>query len=217
MNYSYKILDNKIFNVIKELIKNVAIALCIVLAGCLILVYVFGFRPYKVLTPSMTPVLGVNDMVIVKSQKEYKVGDILTFSQSGAFDKVTHRLVAIAEDNQGVKWFICHGDATQSVNPENGSNTANWRDDVAYLETLTNEDLLTANDNDSTNNKLQNVQYVKASQIEGKVVNSLDNWGLYINEIANHKLLLIGMIIAIWCVTETVQNEIDMKRALRLL
>lgn len=225
MNYSDKILENKVFNLTKQLIFNIAVALCIILGVCLILVYGFGFTPYCVLTGSMSPDIQAGAMVVVKSQKEYKVGDVLTFKNEGSpLDKVTHRLVAIATDADGVTWYIAHGDATQSANINNGSNIASWEDDVAYLETLTNEELLTGDkfsgakfENASTEVKVQNVQYILKSKIEGKVVTSINSWGTYVNEIANHKLLLIGMIIGIWCVTETVQNEVDMKRALRLL
>ncbi len=214
MNYSDQILESKIFNIIKQLIKNVAIAICIILGACLILVYVFGFRPYQVLTDSMTPVFGENDMVIVKSQKEYKVGDVLTFVQKGAFKKVTHRLVWIMEKDNGDTLYVCHGDANNytAYNSDGTKNDDakfdNWQDYTDHLATLTDEQI---EDIGIT------VQLVKESQIEGKVVTHLENWGVYVNEIANHKLLLIGMIIAVWCVTETIQNEIDMKRVLRLI
>ena len=53
--------------------------------------------------------------------------------------------------------------------------------------------------------------------IEGKVVASLKNWGSYFNFVSEHKLLIIAIIVSIWCVSATAQNEIEMKKSRRLL
>lgn len=215
MNYNDKILESKIFNIFKQLIKNIAIAVCIILGSFLILVYIFGFRPYEVETNSMYPIFVENDMVVVKAQKDYKVGDIITFNQSGLYDKVTHRIVHVLEENNGNKIYVCHGDAVDYTVYDNlgnkdiiDRNNYSWQEYAEHLSTLTNEQI---------NNIGITVQSVAESQVEGKVVMHMDKWGAYVNEIARHKFLLIGIIIGVWCVTETIQNELDMKRALRLI
>ena len=209
MNYNDTILDNKEFNIFKQLICYIAVALCIILAGCLVIVYGFGYKPYKVLTGSMAPIFVEDDIVVVKAKDEYKVGDILTFKQGNSL--VTHRLVAIATKTTGEKVYLCHGDAVDSANPNWESYSAPWEKDVEYLKTLTNEELL----NDTT--KTVECQRISEAQIVGKVVTHIDDWGKYIDFISVHKFLIIGLIIGIWCVIETIQNEIWMKKTMRLL
>ena len=83
MNYSDEILENKSFNFFKQLMYNIVVAICIILAVCLILVYGFKFRPYEVLSNSQAPYFTVGDMVIVKGQDSYEVGDIIKFDHNG--------------------------------------------------------------------------------------------------------------------------------------
>lgn len=82
--------------------------------------------------------------------------------------------------------------------------------------------------NDLTSEDLENMTWEEISQdisiqrvtlpkIEGKVVASFDNWGSYFNFIGDHKLLIIAIIVSIWCVSATVQNEIEFKRDRRIL
>lgn len=94
---------NKIF---KTLIRALSVILTVIL--CLILIiniysifsrYVlkekhpvlFGWSNAVVITGSMEPTINVNDMIIIKKQKEYHVGDIVTFNHEG--DVVTHRII----------------------------------------------------------------------------------------------------------------------------
>ena len=67
MNYSDQILENKAFNFFKQLTYNIALALCIMLVGVLVMVYGFGFKLYEVLSPSQAPYFTTGDMVIVKA------------------------------------------------------------------------------------------------------------------------------------------------------
>lgn len=190
MNYSDEILENKAFNFFKLLMYNIVLAICIILVVCLVLVYGFKFRPYEVLSDSMAPTFTTGDLVVVKAQDEYKVGDVLKFDYQGI--PTTHRLLEIREvDN--TSYYLCHGDNVNDLTTED-VNAMTWEEIV-----------------DDTS-----VQRIKIDQIEGKVVTSFNNWGTYFNFIGDHKLLLIAIILSIWCVSATVQNEIDYKKDRRL-
>lgn len=208
MNYNDQILENKAFNFFKQLMYNIALAICIMLVGVLIMVYGFKIRLYEVLSDSQAPYFVKGDMVVVKPQKEYKVGDIVKFDTSIS---VTHRLIAIVEDG-GTDYYICHGDNVQSVDKTKGTDTANWKDDSAYIQAMIDEgknlDYIKAN--------TQNVQIVTLNQIEGTVITHIDNYGTYFQFIKDHSMLLIALVAGIWCISSTVQNEIDIKRCRRL-
>lgn len=209
MNYNDQILENKPFNFFKQLVYNLALAICIMLVGVLIMVYGFKFRLYEVLSDSQAPEFVKGDMVIVKGQDEYKVGDIIKFDTSIA---VTHRLIGIKTENN-VDYYICHGDNVQSVNPANGADTAKWTEDRDYIEGLINQGLSIEDIKKSS----QNIQVVKKSQIEGTVVAHIDNYGTYVKFIKEHYMLVIALVAGIWCISSTVQNEIDIKKARRLI
>ena len=51
----------------------------------------FGFRIYKITSGSMKPNLMINDIIIIKEDKEYKLGDIVTFIDGKHY--TTHRIV----------------------------------------------------------------------------------------------------------------------------
>ncbi len=209
MNYNDQILENKPFNFFKQLMYNIALAICVMLLGVLIMVYGFKFRLYEVLSDSQAPYFVKGDMVVVKPQKEYKVGDIIKFDTSIA---VTHRLIAIKTENN-VDYYICHGDNVQSANPHNGAETAPWQEDSQYVQSLIDQQKSL----EEIKNSTQNIQVVTLNQIEGKVVSHIDNYGTYFQFIKSHYLLLIALVAGIWCISSTVQNEIDMKKTRRLL
>jgi len=207
MNYNDQILENKPFNFFKQLMYNIAVAICIMLVGVLIMVYGFKFRLYEVLSDSQAPYFVKGDMVVVKAQKEYKVGDIIKFNQEGL--PVTHRLIAIMDDT----YYICHGDNVQSANPANGTDTAPWIEDAEYVQGLIDSNVTLENLKRST----QNIQITTLKQIEGTVVSHIDNYGTYFKFIKSHYMLLIALIAGIWCISNTVQNEIDIKKNRRLI
>ena len=68
---------------------------------------VFGISTAVVLSGSMEPEFSVNDCLVFKKQKEYKVGDIIIFNDNGYL--TTHRIVEIKEGK-----FITKGDANLS-------------------------------------------------------------------------------------------------------
>ncbi len=153
-------------------------------------------------------------MVIVKPQDDYKVGDIIKFTHVKDFN-VTHRLIAIIEEN-GTQYYICHGDNVQSVNPENATDTAPWKEDSQYIYDLIDQGY-THSQITSDSNLAQNIQSVTKSQIEGEVVAHIDNYGTLFKFIKDHYLLIIALVAGIWCISNTIQNEIDFKKSRRLL
>jgi len=72
---------------------------------------VFGYSYAVVISGSMEPAISVNDMVFAKAQKEYNVGDVVTFYTGRSM--VTHRIIEKAEDG-----FITKGDANNSPDLE---------------------------------------------------------------------------------------------------
>jgi len=216
MNYNDQILENKAFNFFKQLVYNIAVAICIMLLGVLILVYGFKFKLYNVMSDSQAPVYFAGDMVVVKAQNEYNVGDILKFDKTETADlPTTHRLIYILEDkDSGTKYYVCHGDAVQNV--DRSDTDYGWEDDSAYVKQLVEENKLTKTDLENSD-KAANIQIVTESQIEGKVVAHASNYGTYITFIKEHYMLFIALIAGIWCISSVIQNEIDVKRSLRLL
>lgn len=210
MNYNDQILDNKPFNFFKQLMYNIALSICIMLVGVLILVWGFKFRLYEVLSDSQAPYFVKGDMVIVKEQKDYKVGDIIKFNNNGL--PVTHRLIAILTEG-GKDYYICHGDNVQNAD---GSYTdeSGWHDDRDFVNGLWNEGKTLA--------QIQSVcgatiQVMTSDKIEGEVIAHIDNYGTYFKFIQDHWGLLVALVAGIWCISSTVQNEIDMKKCGRLM
>lgn len=251
-------LDNKEFKFFKQLMYNIALAICIMLLGVLAMTYVFKYELYEVLSDSQYPVFKSGDLVVVKAQKEYKIGDIINF-QTERNVGVTHRLVGVVEEGS-TTYYLCHGDNVQSaVRPseyerfyrivitENNEefskyrsvlgnckpkyvdqvgdhNEIDWEIDRAYIEFLQDEGLTYQQivkgkevGDEVEKGGVQNVQSVTKNQIKGKVVNHVDNYGTYFKFVKKHYLFLICIIAGIWCVCTVVQDEIEMKRARRLL
>ena len=55
---------------------------------------IFGFRIYRVASGSMNPYLQIGDFIVIKKQKEYDTGDIVTYNVNNEY-VVTHRIVLI--------------------------------------------------------------------------------------------------------------------------
>lgn len=203
MKYDSSTNKNKIYDFTIELINHFVLALCILLIGCLVMVFVFGFKPYIVLSPSEAPHFYKDDIVIVKAQKEYKLGDILAFNEGNKV--VSHRLVKIFEDANGNLTYVCHGDAVQS---SDGSDAK--RDSGEYeISVLKDKDLNYCENNSE-------LQVVKEKDAIGTVVATISRWGAYVNVIADHKLLFVTLVLAFWCLYTIMQNEVDIKQGSRL-
>ena len=99
----------KIWNIITWLLVGCVILLAIALAG----VRVIGFKPYAILSPSMTPRYGVGDLVYVRSVDPERIeeGDVITFVANEELTVVTHR---VAEADREKKCFYTQGDANDS-------------------------------------------------------------------------------------------------------
>lgn len=99
----------------KKILNGISTALVIVvviLAVLLVGVRVFGYRPFAILSPSMTPTYGVGDLVYVRATaaEEIAVGDALTFVADANLTVVTHRVVEIGKDG---RTYYTQGDANE--------------------------------------------------------------------------------------------------------
>lgn len=74
---------------------------------------VFGYSNAVVVSGSMEPTIHVNDMIIVHAQKDYQVGDIVTYLPKESVTPVTHRIV----EKNGDK-VTTQGDANNGADPE---------------------------------------------------------------------------------------------------
>ena len=210
MNYNDQILENKTFNFFKQLMYNIALSICILLIGLLLMVYGFGFKLYEVTTGSEEPYLPIGCMVIVKAKDEYQVGDILTFKQP--IGTVTHRLIATYEKN-GVKYYLCHGDNNESANPDSETHLVPWQEDSAYVQGLIDQH---GSYGEIPNGEIKNVQLVPESDAIGVVVNHIDNLGSIVTFIKEHYMLVIAIVAGFWCISNVLQNEIEIKKSRRL-
>ncbi len=213
MNYHDQILENKAFNFVKQLIYNIALSICLILLVTLIAVWGFKLGLYEVLSDSEAPHIFKGDLVAVLPQKEYKEGDIIKFSDvDGA--PVAHRLVTIYNSG-GIDYYICHGDNVQTCNKSSNGIPKSWQDERDHIQSLIDE-----NPNMTIGQlqlKIRNVQVMTKDKIEGTVQFSLSRFGTYVSFIKEHYMLFIVMIAGLWVVSTVVQNEIEMKRAWRLL
>ncbi|MBQ6477244.1 MAG: signal peptidase I [Bacilli bacterium] len=78
------------------------------------------FGAYVIATPSMVPTLMVNDGIIVKRQKDFIVGDIITFdSEDPAFAglNITHRVINKEQLSNGKYAYKTKGDNNDAADP----------------------------------------------------------------------------------------------------
>ena len=125
--YREKLLKVKEYGWAKQLVYNLALALFLALIVCIILIKAMSLRVDEVMSDSMYPVFSDQDIVIVKPQKDYEIGDIIEFKEGTK--NVTHRLIAIDETTgKYIAKGEFHGGATQEVDKENirGKVVAIW-------------------------------------------------------------------------------------------
>lgn len=91
----------------------VLVTVAVLLAAALVGVRIFGFRPFAVLSPSMTPKYGVGDLVyaLPTDPEKIEVGDVLTFVANAEGTVVTHR---VAEVDREKRCFYTKGDANEN-------------------------------------------------------------------------------------------------------
>lgn len=71
-----------------------------------------GYRTYLVQSGSMEPSIMTGDVIVVQSQSNYVLNDVVTFRES-AERVVTHRIVEVEKDNREMK-YSTKGDANRS-------------------------------------------------------------------------------------------------------
>ncbi len=72
----------------------------------------FGYSQYIVTSGSMEPLFSPGDMILIKEQEEYELGDIITF-RSSQNQTVTHKIVGKVEGK-----FITKGEANNVEDDE---------------------------------------------------------------------------------------------------
>jgi len=215
MNYSNTIHENKEYAFVKQLMYNISLAICLILIFTLILVYGFKFQLYNVLSDSEAPYFYKGDMLIVRAQDEYEVGDIIKFTHYTESFPVAHRLIGKVTDN-GKTYYICHGDAVATSDPHRNGQILTWQEESEFVESLTYDQLTGKEDINGLKIHKSQIQIIEKSAIDGKVLGSISNYGTYITFIKDHAMLVITILVSIWCISGVVQNEIDIKNMKRL-
>jgi signal peptidase I, archaeal type len=94
----------------KKIISNILLTLAIItlLASIFLFyqnknkgnVYVFGYKPYIIISGSMEPYLQINSLVIVKKVnfKNIKVGDVISFNTDNIKTSICHRVIKITNE-----------------------------------------------------------------------------------------------------------------------
>ena len=207
MNYNDSMLENKPLNFFKELLYNIMMAVLIILVFAVVMVLGFKFKPYEVLSDSQYPIYKEGDMVVVKQQANYVVGDILKYDDEGT--PTTHRLIWKGTDSSGKVHYICHGDNVQSVQPGE-SKVLPLEQELNYVSQFDTYEELIANIKG-------NIQDITFGEIEGKVVAVFKNYGIYFKFIKEHKEMLICLVLGVWCLSYTLQVQNEINKARRLL
>ena len=73
---------------------------------------IFGYSQLVVTSGSMEPAFSAGDMIVIRQEEDYGLGDIVTFRLSGG-ELVTHRIVGSVEGS-----FITKGDANNTEDDE---------------------------------------------------------------------------------------------------
>jgi len=100
-----------------NILSTVLIVLMLLIAGVLLVPYLFGYRPTAVLTGSMEPTYHVGSVIFVKEvePEEIQVKDVITYSTPGMGYPTTHRVMSIDTDKQV---FVTQGDANNVTDGE---------------------------------------------------------------------------------------------------
>ncbi len=108
--------NKKVFSVLKISVTVILIAVVIIIAASLAvakvknkpLPTVCGFGACVVISGSMEPTLSVDDLIVVKTTDNLKIGDIILYKHDGSL--VVHRMTFISDDKQTI---ITKGDANK--------------------------------------------------------------------------------------------------------
>ena len=166
MNYK-KMLNYKVFNFLKRLLYNSFMAGCIAIIAAFIVVHFSNCAISVVLSESMFPQITTGDVLLIKKQQTYQVGDVVQFDDEMTGLNITHRIIDIKEIS-GEKYFICHGDNEISVKYfylNSKKDYLDWKEDSIFLQNLTLEEI--------QKHLNDYVQIVRIPQMRGKVVEKL--------------------------------------------
>lgn len=96
-----------------DIVSTVITVLVVIVALLLVGVRLVGYMPFAIISPSMTPLYKVGDMVYVKSTdfEDINVGDVITFVVDESGKTATHRVVEV---NREERYFRTKGDANKT-------------------------------------------------------------------------------------------------------
>ncbi|MDP5228627.1 MULTISPECIES: signal peptidase I [Arthrobacter] len=108
-----------VFSVIRSALLWIGAAigtLCLIL---FLLGVAFGIRPQAVVSGSMEPTLPTGSLILVKPEPvvDVRAGDIVTAALPDGRGTVTHRVVALDKDRNGVTSLTLKGDANLADDP----------------------------------------------------------------------------------------------------
>ena len=77
----------------------------------------FGFKAFNIVSDSMSPVININDLIIVKKSSEYEIelNDIISYKSNDEI--ITHRIIKTYE-KEGKKFYITKGDNSEFEDSE---------------------------------------------------------------------------------------------------
>lgn len=117
----------KVLKIVFKILKTIADILLLILFTFLFLIVLINllnnddtltigdYSVYTVASESMRPVLSGGDFILTKREKEYKVGDVVTYISDDIY--ITHRIVKIDGDT-----VVTKGDANNTVDKEFNKN-----------------------------------------------------------------------------------------------
>lgn len=207
MNYNAKMFESKTFNFLKQLICNLILTFCIVLIVAAVIVHFSSCAIYDVLSNSQEPDIRAGDLIVVKKQSNYNVGDIVTFKQKDMSIIITHRIIEIKEKD-GVYYYVCHGDNTESVaryvlKNNNLPFITNWKLDSNCLKNFSLDEI--------KDNAEEIVQIVNIQEIKGKVISPINGLGYVFRFVKRHYLTLLFVVLDVWICLSFVENCLQNK------
>lgn len=100
---------------------------------------VFGYSFYQVTTGSMIPDINPGDLVVVKRQKEYKVGMDVTYQLNEKATPITHKIVKIEGNTITTMGINNNGSFDDSFDASCivGEVVGIWRDYIKFINFIT--------------------------------------------------------------------------------
>lgn len=91
---------------------------CAIIVACVVM-FLLGYRTYTITGGSMEDTIhkGALSVARIVPVDDLQVGDVITYQPPGRGDLVTHRIVSIEPQSDGVPLFQTKGDANATVDP----------------------------------------------------------------------------------------------------